>query len=116
MPGSNAFMPGFQCSAPASLASSIKASCSRSGMLLGLRMAIEGAVTADIQRNFGDKFFLKAEYTIEGIPKPRTWTFRRSWQDFKKLDKWIRSLPSPHTLVPLQPAHGLQLVLHTHYH
>eukprot|EP00288_Rhodomonas_lens_P017635 CAMPEP_0177702282 /NCGR_PEP_ID=MMETSP0484_2-20121128/7054_1 /TAXON_ID=354590 /ORGANISM="Rhodomonas lens, Strain RHODO" /LENGTH=318 /DNA_ID=CAMNT_0019213557 /DNA_START=90 /DNA_END=1046 /DNA_ORIENTATION=- len=53
-------------------------------------MAIEGAVTADIQRNFGDKFFLKAEYTIEGIPKPRTWTFRRSWQDFKKLDKWIR--------------------------
>ncbi len=65
--------------------------CSQRGMPLALGMKIEGKVSADIQRNFGDKFFLKAEYTIQGLEKPRVWTFRRTWTDFNKLDKWIRS-------------------------
>jgi len=55
-----------------------------------MKMEIQGNLKTEIQRNFGDKFFLKAEYTIEGLQKPRTWTFRRTWKDFKTLDQWIR--------------------------
>eukprot|EP00281_Chroomonas_sp_CCMP1168_P022830 CAMPEP_0206224564 /NCGR_PEP_ID=MMETSP0047_2-20121206/7093_1 /ASSEMBLY_ACC=CAM_ASM_000192 /TAXON_ID=195065 /ORGANISM="Chroomonas mesostigmatica_cf, Strain CCMP1168" /LENGTH=294 /DNA_ID=CAMNT_0053647529 /DNA_START=56 /DNA_END=937 /DNA_ORIENTATION=- len=66
----------------------------RQGLALSaLRMGngYEGEMAVKIQRNFGDKFFLKGRYTNDARPTPREWTFQRTWEDFAELEKGIRT-------------------------
>eukprot|EP00283_Hemiselmis_rufescens_P000749 CAMPEP_0173470350 /NCGR_PEP_ID=MMETSP1357-20121228/77834_1 /TAXON_ID=77926 /ORGANISM="Hemiselmis rufescens, Strain PCC563" /LENGTH=387 /DNA_ID=CAMNT_0014438623 /DNA_START=13 /DNA_END=1176 /DNA_ORIENTATION=+ len=63
----------------------------------------DGEVTVTIKRNFGDKFFLEGNYVTEDGASGKVWTFQRTWKDFVKLDKVVKSEPELSAGVPPVP-------------
>jgi hypothetical protein len=59
----------------------------------GVSMGVgyDGEVEVTLKRNFGGKFFFKGVYTSESGEKSREWLFQRTYGDFVKLDRKVRT-------------------------
>lgn len=66
---------------------------SRAPVCGGLTMGVgyDGDVEVTLKRNFGGKFFFKGVYTSENREKPKEWLFQRTYNDFVKLDRKVRT-------------------------